>query len=63
MLTLEALFTALLAWRLYGETMYNRVAAAMLFLFAGGVSLVQDQGLSGHTPLLGLLAVLLATAA
>ena len=32
MLTLEALFTALLAWRLYHETMDRRVWAAMLLL-------------------------------
>ena len=63
MLTLEALFTAVLAWRLYGETMDKRVATAMLFLLAGGVALVLEQGLAGDTQLLGLLAVLVATAA
>jgi drug/metabolite transporter (DMT)-like permease len=63
MLTLEALFTALLAWRLYGETMDKRVAVAMLFLFTGGVALVLEQGFNGNTQLLGLLAVLVATAA
>ena len=63
MLTLEALFTALLAWRLYGETMDKRVGAAMLFLLAGGVTLVLEQGLAGETQLSGLLAVLVATAA
>lgn len=63
MLTLEALFTAVLAWRLYGETMDKRVGAAMLFLLAGGVALVLEQGLAGDTPLAGLFAVLIATAA
>lgn len=63
MLTLEALFTAVLAWRLYGETMDKRVGAAMLFLLAGGVALVLEQGLAGDTQLSGLLAVLIATAA
>ncbi|MBK9236060.1 MAG: DMT family transporter [Rhodoferax sp.] len=63
MLTLEALFTAVLAWRLYGETMDKRVGAAMLFLLAGGVALVLEQGLVGGTQLSGLLAVLIATAA
>lgn len=63
MLTLEALFTAALAWRLYGETMDRRVWTAMLLLLAGGLLLVVDQGLSGGGQLLGLLAVLLATAA
>lgn len=63
MLTLEALFTATLAWRLYGETMDRRVWVAMLMLLAGGGLLVLDQGLSGGGQLLGLLAVLVATAA
>ncbi|MCX2861484.1 DMT family transporter [Paucibacter sp. PLA-PC-4] len=62
MLTLEALFTAMLAWRLYGETMDRRVWAAMLLLLAGGLVLVVEQGVSGGSQLLGLLAVLLATA-
>ena len=63
MLTLEAVFTAVLAWKLYGETMDRRVGAAMLFLLAGGASLVLEQGLAGSAQLLGLLAVLVATAA
>ncbi len=63
MLTLEALFTVLLAWRLYRETMDRRVWAAMLLLLAGAVVLVLDQGRSGGGQALGLLAVLVATAA
>ncbi|HSV53754.1 MAG TPA: EamA family transporter [Burkholderiaceae bacterium] len=63
MLTLEALFTAVLAWRLYGEGMDRRVGAAMLLLLAGGAALVLDQGLAGGVQLLGLLAVLAATVA
>ncbi len=63
MLTLEALFTAVLAWKLYGETMDRRVGVAMLLLLAGGAALVLEQGLAGNTQLLGLLAVLVATAA
>ena len=66
MLTLEALFTAVLAWRLYHETMDGRVWTAMALLLAGGMVLVLDQGLrsdSGGAQLWGLLAVLLATAA
>jgi drug/metabolite transporter (DMT)-like permease len=63
MLTLEALFTVVLAWRLYGESMDKRVATAMLLLLAGGIALVAEQGLAGNTQLLGLLAVLVATAA
>jgi drug/metabolite transporter (DMT)-like permease len=63
MLTLEAVSTALLAWRLYHETMGRRVWAAMLFLVLGGAVLVLDQGRYGGAQLWGLLAVLLATAA
>lgn len=63
MLTLEALFTVVLAWRLYGESMDKRVATAMLLLLAGGMALVVDQGLAGGAQLYGLLAVLAATAA
>jgi len=63
MLTLEALFTAVLAWRLYRETMDGRVWTAMALLLAGGMALVLDQGLAGGAQLRGLLAVLLATAA
>lgn len=63
MLTLEAVFTAVLAWKLYGETMDRRVVAAMLLLLAGGAALVLEQGLAGSAQLLGLLAVLVATAA
>lgn len=62
MLTLEALFTAVLAWRLYGETMDRRVWLAMLLLLAGGMALVLDQGLIGGVQLMVLLAVMVATA-
>jgi drug/metabolite transporter (DMT)-like permease len=63
MLTLEALFTVLLARYLYGETADRRVWLAMLLLLAGGITLVLDLGSAGRSQLLGLLAVLLATAA
>jgi drug/metabolite transporter (DMT)-like permease len=63
MLTLEALFTALLARVLYRETMGGRVWTAMLLLLAGGAVLVLDQGRGGQAQAWGLLAVLLATAA
>lgn len=63
MLTLEAVFTALLAWRLYGESIDRRVLWAMLLLLAGGVLLALDQGLQGDAQFLGLLAVLVATIA
>jgi drug/metabolite transporter (DMT)-like permease len=63
MLTLEAAFTALLAWRLYGETMDWRVWSAFALLLAGGALLVLDQSSSGATQAWGLLAVTIATAA
>jgi drug/metabolite transporter (DMT)-like permease len=63
MLALEALFTAVLARWLYREEMDRRVLTAMLFLLAGGIALVWDQGGQGSGALGGLLAVALATAA
>ena len=63
MLTLEAVFTALLAWRLYGESLGKRVWGALALLLAGGLLLVLDQGQAGRTQMLGLLAVAVATAA
>ena len=63
MLSLEALFTALLAHQLCRETMDRRVWTAMFLLFAGGVVLIADRGIAGGTQFLGLLAVLVATAA
>ena len=63
MLTLEALFTAVLAWRLYHEAIGARVWAALALLLSGAAVLVLDQGRSGGAQLWGLLAVLLATAA
>jgi len=63
MLALEALFTAVLARALYREVMDRRVWMAMLLLLAGGMVLVLDRGLSGGVQMLGLLAVLAATAA
>jgi drug/metabolite transporter (DMT)-like permease len=64
MLTLEALFTAVLAWRLYGESLLGRARWALSLLLAGGVLLVLDQGHGDvDARLWGLLAVVLATAA
>lgn len=63
MLALEALFTALLARALYHEAMDRRVWTAMLLLLAGGIVLMLDRGLKGDVQLLGLFAVLGATAA
>ena len=68
MLTLEALFTVLLARILYRETMDLRVWIAVLLLLVGAVLLVLDQmpsvnSFEGGVPTLGLFAVVVATAA
>jgi len=63
MLTLEALFTALLAWALYRETLDRRVRLALLLLLCGGIVLVLDRGTVAGTQWIGLAAVLGATAA
>lgn len=63
LLTLEAVFTAVLAWRWYGEVLDGRVKTALGLLLAGGALLVIDQGRAGSVQLLGLLAVALATLA
>lgn len=61
MLTLEAVFTALLARALYGEVMGRRIWGAMALLFFGGITLILDRSSSGEHELLGMLAVLGAT--
>jgi drug/metabolite transporter (DMT)-like permease len=63
LLTLEAVFTAVLAWRWYGEVLDGRVKAAVALLLLGGALLVIDQGLTGQVQLLGLFAVAVATVA
>lgn len=63
MLSLEAVFTAVLARWLYHESMDRRVWTAVLLLLAGSIVLVLDRGAAGQAQVLGLLAVLLATAA
>lgn len=64
LLTLEAVFTALLARWLYDEQMDRRMKIAMALLTAGGALLVLDQARSaGGMQLTGALAVLGATAA
>ena len=63
LLTLEALFTALLAWLLYREVMDRRVWLALLLLLAGSAVLIIDAGAAGTVAVLGLGAVLVATAA
>jgi len=63
MLTLEALFTAVLAWLFYRESMGRRVWMAMTLLSLGGIALILDQSRDSGARMLGLLAVLLATIA
>lgn len=63
LLTLEAVFSAVLAWRWYGESMDRRVLAALLLLLAGAALLVLEQGLGGQARALGLAAVAMATVA
>jgi drug/metabolite transporter (DMT)-like permease len=63
MLTLEAVFTAVLARLWYHEALGRRVVLAMCLLTLGGMALVIGRAADGVTQILGLLAVLLATAA
>lgn len=63
MLTLEAVFTALLARLWYHETLDRRVTLAMTLLTLGGMALVLDRAEGGSSQMLGLLAVMAATAA
>ncbi len=63
MLTLEAVFTAVLARLWYHESLDRRVIVAMALLTLGGMLLVLEHAGSGGSQLLGLLAVLVATAA
>ncbi|WP_374586681.1 DMT family transporter [Ideonella dechloratans] len=63
MLTLEAVFTALLARAWYHESLDRRVQLALALLTLGGMALVLDRAHGSSGQWLGLLAVLLATAA
>lgn len=63
MLTLEAVFTAGLARLWYHETLDRRVTLAMALLTLGGMALVLDRAEGGASQMLGLLAVMVATAA
>lgn len=62
-LTLEAVFTLLLAHWCYRESLDRRVALAMALLTTGGALLLLDRADGGNGQLLGLLAVVTATAA
>jgi drug/metabolite transporter (DMT)-like permease len=63
MLTLEAVFTAVLARLWYRESLDKRVTLAMTLLTLGGMSLVLDRAGAGTAQVVGLLAVMFATAA
>ena len=63
LLTLEVVFTALLARRFYGESVDRRVAVAMALVIAGAVMLVARGRYEGPSAAAGLLAIVLATAA
>ena len=61
MLNLEAVFTAFLAWLLYREPIGPRVTIAMLLMLLGGALVAGGAG-GGAASLLGILAVIAATA-
>ncbi len=63
MLTLEAPFTAILAWRLYGESLERRALVGLLLLLAGGAVLVTSQGQGAGALSAGMLGLLAVTAA
>ena len=63
MLTLEAVFTVLLAIILYRERIGVRVALAIALMTLGAALLVLDQADAGQSQTLGLLAVMAATLA
>jgi drug/metabolite transporter (DMT)-like permease len=60
LLNFEAVFTVVLAWRLHGESIGGRVAAALLLMVAGGACLVVGGQPAGQTGW-GAVAVVLAT--
>lgn len=63
MLSLEAVFTALLARIFYREALDRRVGLALALLTVGAMALVGDRTSVGVDQVLGLLAVLAATLA
>jgi drug/metabolite transporter (DMT)-like permease len=63
MLTLEAVFTAMLARIWYREGMNRRVLAGMLLLTLGAMVLILDRAALGRGQLAGILAVAAATGA
>lgn len=63
MLTLEALFTALLARRMYDEQIGARAWGALLLITTGAAALLLDASLDGQASLSGLGAIVVATLA
>ena len=63
MLNLEALFTALLAWLVIGESIGRRAGLGLAAMVTASAVLALGNGFSGHAPLVGLLAVGAATLA
>ena len=57
LLTLEGVFTALLAWMVFGESFNRRIGLGMAAIFSGAV-LLAVQGPSGHSGFLGAAAVI-----
>lgn len=63
LLNLEAVFTVFLARAFFGEPIGRRVAIAVVCMAAGGAALTVDSSAGGEVGVLGLLAVVAATAA
>jgi drug/metabolite transporter (DMT)-like permease len=63
LLTLEAVFTAMLAHFWYHEVMDRRVVLGMLLLTLGAMVLILDRALLGAGQAAGILAIAVATAA
>ena len=63
LLTLEAVFTALLAGMVHREALDRRLWLALMLMTLGAMTLVADQAAAGGIRLAGILSVVAATAA
>ncbi|HYQ26905.1 MAG TPA: DMT family transporter [Polyangiaceae bacterium] len=61
LLNFEAIFTAILAWRVFGEPFGARFVAALAAMASGGAVLAIDAGRQTELHPLGLLAIVFAT--
>ena len=61
LLNFEAIFTAILAWRLFAEPFGARFVAALAAMATGGIVLAIDGARQTHLHPLGLLAIVVAT--